>query len=58
MVRENRGTVFLLPPEDWGLETSVLEPCVLVLRSPQQEDRGVIGVAVDDTACGGDEVWE
>ena len=41
-----------------GFETSVLEPCVLVLRGSQQRYHGIIGVAVDDVAGGGDEVWE
>ena len=41
-----------------GFETSVLEPCVLVLRDTQQRYHGIIGVAVDDIAGGGDEVWE
>ena len=41
-----------------GFETFVLEPCVLVLRGSQQRYHGVIGVAVDDIAGGGDEVWE
>ena len=41
-----------------GFETSVLEPCVLVLRGSQQRYHGVIGVAVDDIAGGGNEVWE
>ena len=41
-----------------GFETSLLEPCVLVLRSTQQKYHGIIGVAVDDIAGGGDEVWE
>ena len=50
MVRENGGIVFLPPPEG--------EPCVLVLRSPQQGYHGIIGVAVDDIAGGGEEVWE
>ena len=40
-----------------GVETSVLESCVLVLRSPQQGYHGIIGVAVDDIAGGRDEVW-
>ena len=35
-----------------------LEPCVLVLRGSQQRYHGIIGVAVDDIAGGGDEVWE
>ena len=30
----------------------------LVLRSTQQKYLGIIGVAVDDIAGGGDEVWE
>ena len=34
------------------------EPCVLVLRSPQQGNHGIIGVAVDDIAGGGNEVWD
>ena len=37
--RTGRGT---------GFETSVLEPCVLVLRGSQQRYRGIIGVANDD----------
>ena len=31
---------------------------VFVLRSPQQGYHGIIGVAVDDIAGGGDEVWD
>ena len=58
MVRENGGIVFLPPATRLGFETSVLEPCVLVLRSPQQGYHGIIGMAVDDIAGGGDEVWE
>ena len=57
MARGNGGTVSLLQPEVW-VETSVLEPCVLVLRGSQQRYHGIIGVAVDDIAGGGDEVWE
>ena len=38
--------------------TSVLEPCVLVLRSLQQGYHGIIGVAVDDVAGGRDDIWE
>ena len=49
---------FLATARGLGFETSVLEPCVLVLRSPQQGYHGVIGVAVDDIAGGRDEVWE
>ena len=41
-----------------GFETSVLEPCVLVLRSPQWGNHGIIGVVVDGIASGEDEVWE
>ena len=41
-----------------GFETSVLEPCALFLRSTQQKYHGIVGVAVDDIAGGGDEVWE
>ena len=41
-----------------GFETSVLEPCVLVLRGSQLRYLGTIGVTVDDIAGGGDEVWE
>ena len=47
---------FLATARGPGFETSVLEPCVLVLRSPQQRYHGIIGVAVDDIAGGGDEV--
>ena len=32
--------------------------CVLVLRNTQQKYHGIAGVAVDDIAGGGDEVWE
>ena len=49
---------FLATARRLGFETSVFEPCVLVLRSPQQEYHGIDGVAVDDIAGGGDEVWE
>ena len=49
---------FLAAARGLGFETSVLEPCVLVLRGSQQRYHGIIGVAVDDTAGGGDEVWE
>ena len=31
---------------------------ILVLRGSQQRNHGIIGVAVDDIAGGGDEVWE
>ena len=58
MARENGGTVSLLQPEGLGFETSVLEPCVSVLRSPQQRYHGIIGVAFDDIAGGRDEVLE
>ena len=39
---------FLAASGGLGFETSVLEPCVLVLRSTQQKYHGIIGVAVDD----------
>ena len=55
--RESGGTVSLLQPEVW-FEISVLEPSVLVLRNTQQKYHGIVGVAVDDIAGGGDEVWE
>ena len=41
-----------------GFETSVLELCVLVLRGSQQRYHGIVGVAVDVFAGGGDDVWE
>ena len=44
---------FLAAARGLGFETSVLEPCVWVLRNTQQK-----WVAVDDIAGGGDEVWE
>ena len=47
MARESGGIVYLL-----------LEPCVSVLRRPQQGCHGIIGVAVDDIAGVGHEVWE
>ena len=40
-----------------GFETSVLEPCVLVLIDSQQRYHGIIGVANGDIAGGVDEVW-
>ena len=43
---------FLATARGIGSETSVLEPCVLVLRGSQQRYHGVIGVAVDDIAGG------
>ena len=49
---------FLATARGIGFEASVLEPCVLVLRGSQQRYHGIIGVAVDDIAGGGDEVWE
>ena len=49
---------FLVTARGVGFETSVLEPCVLVLRSSQQRYHGIIGVANGDIAGGGDEVWE
>ena len=49
---------FLAAARGLGFETSVLEPCVLVLRNTQQKYHGIVGVAVDDIAGGGDEVWE
>ena len=35
-----------------------MEPCVFVSRSTQQKYHGISGVALDDIAAGGDEVWE
>ena len=46
---------FLATARGLGFETSVLEPCVLVLRGSQQRNHGIIGVAVDNIAGGGDE---
>ena len=45
---------FLATERGLGFETSVLAPCVLVLRGAQQRDHGIIGAAVDDIAGGGD----
>ena len=58
MVRENGGIVFIATARGLDFETSALERCVLVLRSPQQGYHGIIGVAVDDIAGGRDEVSE
>ena len=58
MPQGNGGTVPLREPEVSIFETSVLEPCVLVLRGSQQRYRGIIGVANGNVAGGGDEVWE
>ena len=49
---------FLATVRGIGFETSVLEPCVLVLRDSQQKDNGILGMANSDIAGGGDEVWE
>ena len=49
---------FLAAARGLGFETSVLQPCALLWRSSQQRYHDIIGVAVDDTAGGGDEVWE
>ena len=49
---------FLAAARGLGFETSVLEPCVLVLRSSQRRYHGIIGVTVDEITGGGDEVWE
>ena len=49
---------FLATARGIGFETSVLEPCVLVLRDSQQRYHGILGVASGDIAGGGDEVWE
>ena len=48
---------FLATARGLDFETSVLEPCVLVLRC-HQGYHGIIGVAVDDIAGAGAEVWE
>ena len=45
-------------PEVLVLQTSVLEPCVLVLRCSQQRYYGIIGVGNGDIAGGEEEVWE
>ena len=57
MARE-KGGLFLATARGLGFDTSVLELCFLVLRSPQLGYHGLIGVAVDDIAGGRDEVWE
>ena len=49
---------FLATARGLGFETSVLEPCVLVLRGSQHKYHGIIGVTVNDIAGGRDEVWE
>ena len=49
---------FLAAARGLGFETFVLEPCVLVLRNTQQKYHGIVEVAFDDIADGGDEVWE
>ena len=41
-----------------GFETSVLEPCVLVLRDSQQRYHGILGMANSDISGGGHEVRE
>ena len=49
---------FLATARGIGFETSVFEPCVLVLRGSQQRYHDIFGVADDGIAGGGDEVWE
>ena len=49
---------FLATARGIGFETSVLEPCVLVLRGSQQRYNGIIGVADEGIAGGGNEVRE
>ena len=49
---------FFATARNLGFETSVLEPCVLVLRGSKQKYHGIIGVANGDIAGGGDEVWK
>ena len=49
---------FLAAARGLGFDTSDLEPCVLVLRNTQQKYQGIVRVAVDDIAGGGDDVWE
>ena len=58
MTQENGGMVSSQQPEVLVLRRPSWKPCVLVLRDSQQRYRGIIGVAVDDIAGGGDEVWE
>ena len=58
MAQESGRNCFLAAARGLGFETSVLEPCVLALRNTQQNYHGIVGVAVDDIAGGGDEVWE
>ena len=55
--RERRNC-FLATARGVGFETSVLEPGVLVLRGSQHGYHGIIGVADEGMAGGGDEVWE
>ena len=40
-----------------GFETRLGTVCFF-LRNTQQKNHGIVGVAVDDIAGGGDEVWE
>ena len=49
---------FLATARGLGFETSVLEPCVFGAEKSTTGYRGTIGVAVDDFAGGGVEVWE
>ena len=49
--RERRNC-FLATARGLGFETSASEPCVLVLRSPQQGHHGIIGVAAVEGIAG------
>ena len=49
---------FLATARGIGFGTSVLEPCVLVLRDSQQRYHGLLEMANSAIAGGGDEVWE
>ena len=55
MERGNEGTVSLLQPSEWVLRRPSWNR---VFEGSQQRYHGIIGVAVDGIAGGGDEVWE
>ena len=58
MARENGETVFLLLPEVWSSRRPSWNRVFWFFRSTQQKYHGIIGVAVDGFAGGGDEVWD
>ena len=58
MARENGGTVFLLLPEVRSSRRPSWSRVLCFCGAHNKKYHGTVGVAVDDIAGGGDEVWE